>query len=583
VDTEHEDSTGEGRSDTPAEQGISRKKFIAGTAAAGAAIGLGATGAALGARKAPATPKAHSNNPNREFEGLVLTKGKIHTMDGSNRVVDEILIKGDRILEVGNKVDRHPKYKVVNLKGRTVVPGIIDNHNHIILMGNRPGYHTPLENAYSVADVQQTLAARAAGIPAGAWITTIGGFHPNHFAELRLPTRAELDAAVPNNPVYISYSFSGPSTTNSLGKAFFEAANPPVTVGDNGSIAGGFGDSPTGRATLALRRALLNPEQRRRGTIDAIAYGLGLGVTTHLDEGAFQKTDTPADGAAHEDNYTMQHPFIEVHRDGLLKARVQINFLHMESDPALPGLKQRLLNQFQFFGDDMLMTGGIGEFVAQGLGPTWQEAARLVGQAGWRAEVHSLSTNDFMTEISGYELVNAEFDITDLRWVVAHVPRITLEWVNRLKAIGGGLSLTGWQYLAGSLPASAPQYAGPPFRLIVDSGIPAGMSSDGMQIAPMNPWIHMYYATTGLNARGVQINPGQQVSRQEVLSLYTSRNGWFLRKEDDLGSLEPGKLADLAVLNKDYFSVPDLELKQIRSALTVVGGDIVHNDGSINV
>ena len=121
------------------------------------------------------------------------------------------------------------------------------------------------------------------------------------------------------------------------------------------------------------------------------------------------------------------------------------------------------------------------------------------------------------------------------------MPRITLEWINRLKAIGGGLSLTGWQYLAGNLPATAPQYAGPPFRLIVDNGIPAGMSSDGMQIAPMNPWIHMYYATTGLNARGVQINPGQQVSRQEVLELYTSRNGWFLRKEDDLGSLEVGQ------------------------------------------
>ena len=579
MDTEHEDTTGEGRPDTPPEQGISRKKFIAGTAAAGAAIGLGATGAAMGARKAPATPKAHSNNPDREFEGLVLTKGKIHTMDGSNRVVDEILIKNGRILEVGNKVDRHPTYKVVNLKGRTVVPGIIDNHNHIILMGNRPGYHTPLENAYSVADVQQTFATRASGIPAGGWITTIGGFHSNHFAELRLPTRQELDAAIPGNPAFILQGFTGPATTNSLGKAFFEANG--VTVADNGAIATG-GQQAT-RAMLLLRQTLLTPEQRRRGSIDAIAYGLGLGVTSHLDQGAFQKTNTPGDGAAHEDNYTMQLPFLELHSDGLLNARVQINFLHMESDPALPGLKQRLLNQFQFFGDDMLMTGGIGEFVAQGLGPTWQEAARLVGQAGWRAEVHSLSTNDFMTEISGYELVNAEFDITDLRWVVAHVPRITLEWVNRLKAIGGGLSLTGWQYLAGSLPATAPQYAGPPFRLIVDNGIPAGMSSDGMQIAPMNPWLHMYYATTGLNARGVQINPGQQVSRDEVLALYTSRNGWFLRKEDDLGSLETGKLADLAVLNKDYFSVPDLELKQIRSALTVVGGKIVHNDGSINV
>ena len=110
-----------------------------------------------------------------------------------------------------------------------------------------------------------------------------------------------------------------------------------MTVGDNGSIASGFGDSPTGRATLALRRTLLNPEQRRRATVDAIAYGLGLGVTTHLDQGAFQKTDTSADGAAHEDNYTMQLPFLELHRDGLLKARVQINFLHMETDPALPG------------------------------------------------------------------------------------------------------------------------------------------------------------------------------------------------------------------------------------------------------
>ena len=578
MDTEHEDTTGEGRSDTPPEQGISRKKFIAGTAAAGAAIGLGATGAALGARKAPATPKSQANNDDREFEGLVLRKGKIHTMDGSNRVVEEILIKDGRVVEVGNHVNPH-KAKVINLKGRTVVPGIIDNHNHIILMGNRPGYHTPLENAYSVADVQQTYATRASGIPAGGWITTIGGFHSNHFAELRLPTRQELDAAIPNNPAFILQGFTGPATTNSLGKTFFEANG--VTVADNGAIATG-GQQAT-RAMLLLRQTLLTPEQRRRGSVDAIAYGLGLGVTSHLDQGAFQKTNTPGDGAAHEDNYTMQLPFLELHSDGLLKARVQINFLHMESDPALPGLKQRLLNQFQFFGDDMLMTGGIGEFVAQGLGPTWQEAARLVGQAGWRAEVHSLSTSDFMTEISGYELVNAEFDITDLRWVIAHVPRITLEWVNRLKAIGGGLSLTGWQYLAGSLPASAPQYAGPPFRLIVDSGIPAGMSSDGMQIAPMNPWLHMYYATTGLNARGVQINPGQQVSREEVLSLYTSRNGWFLRKEDDLGSLEPGKLGDLAVLNKDYFSVPDLELKQIRSALTVVGGKIVHNDGSINV
>ena len=145
-----------------------------------------------------------------------------------------------------------------------------------------------------------------------------------------------------------------------------------------------------------------------------------------------------------------------------------------------------------------------------------------------------------------FEAADALFPITDLRWVVAHVPFITEDYVNRLKALGGGLSLTSWRYLAGTDAND-----GPPFRMIVDNGIPAGMSSDGMQIAPMNPWLHMYYATTGVNARGDLINDGQQINRREVLRLYTSANGWFLREEDDLGTIEPGKLADLIAIDGD--------------------------------
>ncbi len=138
--------------------------------------------------------------------------------------------------------------------------------------------------------------------------------------------------------------------------------------------------------------------------------------------------------------------------------------------------------------------------------------------------------------------------------------------------MGGGLSPTTWRYLAGT-----PQQNGPPFRMIVDNGIHVGMSSDGMQIAPMNPWLHMYYAATGLNTRQVMINGGQQISRQEVLKLYTANNGWFLREENQIGSIESGKLGDLVVLSDDYFTVPDASLKKIRSVLTVVGGAIVHD------
>jgi predicted amidohydrolase YtcJ len=553
---------------------ISRRDVLRTGAAASAAAALAGAGAG---QAAAVTSQASGDDGT-----LNLVNGKIHTMDAANSVVRNVAIRNGRFVTVGDAAaNPGPDSRVINLRGRTVVPGIIDNHNHIVLMGNRPGYHTPLENAYTIEDVQSIYAARAAGIPAGAWIPTIGGFHRNHLVPTdqtpRFPTLAELDEAVPNNPAYISESFSGPSATNSLGKAFFESLGIPV--GDDGSIAGGFGaTSPTGRATLALRQTLLDFDERKRGVVDAIGYGLGLGVTTHLDQGAFQATGTPSDGAAHEDNFTMHLPFLGVHEDGDLDARLRINFLHMESDQATPELVERLKNAFQFFGNDIVRTGGIGEFIAQGTGPTspFLAAARRVAQAGWRAEVHSLSTTDFQQEIQAFETVNQEFPITDLRWVVAHVPFITEEYVNRLKALGGGLSLTGWRYLAGS-----PAQNGPPFRMIVDNGINVGMSSDGMQIAPMNPWIHMYYATTGRNARGVLINDGQQITRTEVLRLYTADNGWFLREEDDLGTIAVGKLADLVVLNEDYFTVPDDRLRQIRSVLTVVGGRIVHNTGEV--
>jgi predicted amidohydrolase YtcJ len=557
------------RQDRLTRRGVLRTGAVLGAAAA---TGAGTAGAAA------AEPGASGRDDGgRHSERLVLVNGRIHTMDPRARVVTSVAIEDGRFVHVGQGVQTRGA-RVVNLRGRTVVPGIIDNHNHIVLMGNRPGFHTPLENAYSIADVQQTYARRARRIPSGSWITTIGGFHRNHLVPAdqtpRLPTLAELDAATPDHPVYISESFSGPSATNSLGKAFFESLGIPVGV--DGSIAGGFGDSPTGRATLALRQTLLTNEARKRGVRDAIAYGLGLGVTTHLDQGAFQATGTSSDGAAHEDNYTMHRPFLSVHEDGDLRARIRINFLHMESDPATPELVARLRNQFPFFGDDMISTGGIGEFIAQGTGPTFAAAALRVAEAGWRAEVHSLSTTDFQAEIQAFEAANAQFSIADLRWVVAHVPFINEEYVNRLNALGGGLSLTGWRYLAGS-----PTSNGPPFRMILDSGIHAGMSSDGMQIAPMNPWLHMYYATTGRNARGVLINDGQQITRAEVLRLYTRDNGWFLREEHRLGSIEAGKLADLAVLNRDYFTVPDEQLKRIRSIFTVVGGLVVHDTGEL--
>ena len=575
---------------------FSRRKFMQGAAAGAAA----AASSPLLSGAAQAEAKKKKKVPHQDPD-LILQNGRIHTMDADGTVASAVAIKDGRFLEVERgraHLRAGPRTRVVDLQGRTVVPGIIDNHNHLVLMGNRPGYHTPLENAHSLAEALATIGARTAEAPRDAWITTIGGFHFNHLyanpadkTTGRFPTLAELDAVAPNNPVWLSISFNGPSVTNTAGRNILNGRvvdGQPITVSPEGAIAGSGGQST--RVLLYLRQTLLNPQERRRSTLDAMKYAASLGVTTHLDQGAFQATNTAGDGAAHEDNFSMHVPFLEVYEDGEGLVRLRINFLHMEADDATPELAQRLKNAFPFFGDDMVKTGGIGEFIAQGTAVPGRflEAARKVAKAGWRAEVHSLGRRgsvtspppDYELEISAYETVNSEYPgiVGSKRWVIAHVPGITQEWIGRMKAMGGGLSLTGWQFLNGN-PVTNPlsPYAGPPFRMILDSGINSGMSSDGMQIAPMNPWIHMYFATTGINARGVLINGGQQITRAEVLRLYTRDNGWFLREEDQLGSIEVGKLGDLVVLDRDYFAVPNEELKRIRSILTVVGGEIVHD------
>jgi predicted amidohydrolase YtcJ len=525
-----------------------------------------------------------------DVNDLLLTNGAIHTMDGGDSVVESVRVIGDRIAAVGaGRLGATRCTNVIDLHGRTAIPGIIDNHNHIVLLGLRPGHDTRIESASSIREALDLLAARAAGLPAGEWITSIGGFDLMQLVPApeapRFPTLAELDAAVPNHPVYLQLSFAGPAVTNSRGKAFFESQG--IAVGSDGSIAGNFPlPNPTTQALYALRQ-MQTLEDKKRGTLDAMRYAASVGVTTHLDQGAFPSDGTAADGAAHFDRYRGYDALLALYQEGALINRIRLNFLHMETDPATPELQARLLNVFPHYGDDLLKIVGIGEFTA-GASPmineateVWQSGTRRVAEAGWRNENHSLTPQDFKVIIDGWEQVNRALPapgIRELRWVVAHVPFITREYADKLAALGGGVSvLGGWRYISGTA-----QQNGPPFRMLADSGIPMGMSSDGMQISPMNPWLGLYYVVTGKNARGELINAGQTLPRADALRLYTAANGWFLNEEDAVGTLEVGKYADVVVLSEDYFdeqAVSDEGIKHIGSVLTVVGGNVVHGSG----
>ncbi|MGA2880183.1 MAG: amidohydrolase family protein [Bryobacteraceae bacterium] len=511
---------------------------------------------------------------------LRLVNGKIVTMDARNSVLSSVTIQDGRFDFSGGKLS--PCTKTINLHGRTAVPGLIDNHNHIVLLGIRPGYDTRLETAASIQDIQAAIAVRAKSVPAGKFITAMGGWNPAQFAEKRLPTLAELDAASSDHPVLLFLSFTGPAATNSLGKAFF--AGKGIEVSPTGTIAA---NAPSLAALNALR-SIQTFEDKTRGTMDALAYSASVGVTTDVDMGAFVIPGLPDiqdsfvfDGLASADPFHMYDAVLGLHREKKMTARLRIFFLSMDTQPNIPLLSERLRNAFDGFGDDMLRISGIGEFATvwplfgKVTPPANYEAAlQLVAKQAWPFQQHSLSLAEDQLTASTFEKVNAVTPIANLRWSIAHVPHIDEQTVNRFKALGAGVAVHPFEYLADAVGA------GPPLRMIVDSGIHVGAGSDSAQISTLDPWLMIYYMVTGKNAAGVLTNGGQTVTRKEALRLYTADNGWFFREEDRLGSMEPGKLGDVVVLSDDFLDpakVPDEAIKRINSMLTVVGGQVVYD------
>ena len=587
----------------------------------GAAAGIAAVaGGGLTAKVAHATGARRR----KATKDLLLVNGRIHTMDDRDRVVSSVLIRDGKFDEVGRAERSGGDARVIDLRGATVVPGLIESHTHFVSLANRPGYHVAQwELAGNVADVLAILKARRArgDVPPGAFITAMGAGTPNIWFERRQPTLAELDAAVPDRPVFLYFGGGGPARVNTPGKQFFESmTNPTVTVQADGAILGG--NPSQANAALYHLRIRQTFEDKKRSALDAMAYTAQVGVTTNLDQtlvavatGTLQpETLDPQPNHAlfNLNHFRMYDAYLALHAEGKAFTRLQMNFLHNQGfiaelgglDKQLPELKERLKNQFQFFGDDMVRTGAIGEWAAPFAAPTnpngyavWLEAQRLVAKARWRNEnsqAGSPTNQDAIEQVvSTYEMMHAEMiaagfpdGIKSLRWGLQHADHATVGQLDRLKALNCGVSASGFRWT--SAPRADGLPVGPMFPRLVQSGIPLALHQDGVHITAHNPWFAIHYATTGRNnittptdPQGQQINPGQQISRQQALHMYTVGAAWYSNREDDLGSIETGKLADLVVLDRDYFRVSDADVRMIRPILTVVDGKVVHDTGAL--
>jgi predicted amidohydrolase YtcJ len=559
--------------------GLSRRDFIKGAALAAGGTVLGGAGSEtmLGDAAAAATSSlAKGPSACDGVQDLALVNGRFLTMDDKDSVVSAVAIRNGRIAEVGRHAQAiGPCAQTINLKGATVIPGLIDSHVHFVRCGLNPGHEVRIiETARSIAELQQMISERAQTVPPGEFITCVGGWNINGLAEGRLPTVPELDAAAPNHPVYLSTTGTGGGVTNTLGRAFFESKGVVVSATGTLNTADGF---------IALRQAELAGDptvsNRLTGTEEVIDFVSGLGMTMVHDVGG------NGGFAGNPTLFVDLEPYdqaLDLWREGNLKVRMR-PFLYSDHDPGFDVARARMDNNLIRLGDEVFRLLGVGERVnVSTTDPRFIDHCIYAAAHGWTVQQHSSTQPEISLHLQAYQAANEEAPIEKLRWSLTHVNSITDDQIQAMIAMGTGLTIQGTAYTSGTAMGGT---GGTPFRRILDqmgaARIPVGGGSDATNVGPLNPWLMMYFMTTGKNNAGVVINtPGQSCTRLEALRMYTIGSAYFSFDDGEIGSIEKGKLADLAVLSGDPLTVSDEEFKKLRSVLTLQAGKIVH--GSSN-
>jgi predicted amidohydrolase YtcJ len=479
----------------------------------------------------------------------VLVNGKF--VDGRGVMGSALTVKNGRIANVGQALPLGPGAQTIDLGGRTVIPGLFDAHVHYTRAGINPGHEARrIERAFSIAELQEAIARVAAAVPAGEFITCIGGWNHTQFVESRRPTKAELDTAAPKHPVYISGTGGGTGAiTNTLGQTFFSSKG--VGVDDaSGAV------TSTAAAVAALQAAQTRAD-KVRGTAELNAHANSLGLTGVINASNLDDQEYPLQLWRQDKLTVRMRPLFPADSPQDVEARIQNNFSHGG----------------RAVGDDLFRVAGFGERIGGNntTSPQFEPTARVIARNGWMLQQHSitLAENDF--HLNALRSIAREYPIDGLRWQLIHLQSIDAARLMTLKELGAGASAQTWTYLSAG--------GGPPFRRIVDSGIRAAVGTDSTNVSALDPWLSLFYMITGRNLAGMLTNDTQQISRLEALRLYTEGAAWFSFDDRQVGSFIDGKYADLAVLSEDYLTVPDQRIRRIESLLTLVGGKVVHASG----
>jgi predicted amidohydrolase YtcJ len=518
---------------------------------------------------------------------LILSNGKIITVDERFTIAQAVAIKGERIVAVGTsqEVSRlaGPGTRRIDLRGRAVTPGLIDNHMHLLRAGTTWQYEVRLDGVESRRHALDLLRARAAAIAPGEWIYTLGGWAIEQFADDRKPfTREELDQAVPNNPLFLQASYREAF----LNSRALQQLGVNETAAQNAAIVKDAAGKPTGRVLEAGFRQLAAKLPT--------ASGAEVEASTRLMMKDLNRMGLTAFGSAGCEAEALP-AFRKLADQGQLNVRVGCITSPTGGgniDQLLPRIGQMKL----FQGDSYIDQIFYGESV---YGPlhdpmfipksdpkpdqlaTWKRIATEIAKARLPLHVHANLTDTIDGFLDQIEQINKEYPIKSLRWTLAHVNQLNASHLERMKKLGMYAAVHPWAVINGGINQAVfgdAAYDMARLSTIQNSGIMWGFGSDGSRANQIQPFTTLWWAVTGKMVGGARaLRETNTVSREDALIAHTRRNAFFLFQEDNLGSIQPGKLADLVVLDRDYLTVPVDQIKDIKSVMTIVGGRIVYD------
>lgn len=530
---------------------------------------------------------------------IIFYNGKVTTLDEQSPEVSAVAISQGMIIATGTDKDMRalgtPKTRMIDLRGKRVVPGLNDSHTHLIRGGLNYNMELRWDGVTSLADALVMLKLQADRTPAPQWVRVVGGWSEFQFKERRMPTLAEINAAAPDTPVFILHLYDRALLNGAALRAAGITKDTPDAAG--GRIERDANGNPTGmliaepNAMILYSTLAKGPKLPLSDQVNSTRHFMRelnrLGITSCIDAGGgFQN---------YPDDYEVIN---DLHKKDQMTVRIAYNLFTQNKGSELADFQKWSDMVKPYSGDGFLRHNGAGEMLvfsaadfedflqprpdmAKSMEKELGDVVRFLVEKRWPFRLHATYDETISRALDVFESINQDTSFDGLRWFFDHAETVSDKSLERIQRLNGGIAVQHrmafqGEYFVDRYGKEAAEQS-PPIRKMLDMGVPVGGGTDATRVASFNPWVSLYWLVTGKTVGGLTLyGDANRLNREEALRLWTLGSAYKSNEETVKGAIKPGMYADMAVLSKDFMQIADEDIKHITSAMTIVGGKIVY-------